>query len=164
VKLEVAPRGADDHLNVKADSAGRVYLIGKTSLNDPANASPRLPLMVLWQRSVDGTWRDSTVWTVADDVTRPQIVVDEKAGRVVAIAAQPGSGGSVYAKSASLSDLAFPSGLGTVLLSSGEMNNPTTTKQTVSLADGILVLASDTRTHTYWHAIITPALLGVGGP
>ncbi len=162
-KLEVAPRGSDDHLNVKADSAGRVYLIGKTSLNDPANASPRSPLMVLWQRSPDGTWRDSTVWTVADDVTRPQVVVDEKAGRVFAIAAQPGSGGSIYVKSASISDLAFGSGLGTVLLSSGEMNNPTTTKQAVSLQDGILVLASDTHTHTYWHSVITSTLLGEGG-
>jgi hypothetical protein len=161
--IEVAPRGSDDHLNLKTDSAGNVYLIGKTSLNDPANASPKLPLMVLWVRSANDTWRSSTVWTVADDMTRPQVVVDEQAGRVYAIAAHPAYGGSVYVKSASISDLVFPSGLGTVLLASGEMNNPTTTKQTVSLRQGILVLASDTKTHTYWHNIITPALMGGGG-
>ena len=69
-RLEIAPRGSDDHLNVKADGAGRVYMIGKTSLNDPANASPDSPLMVVWVRERDGTWREATAWTVRDDVTR----------------------------------------------------------------------------------------------
>lgn len=162
-RLEIAPRGSDDHLNVKADSQGRVYMIGKTSLNDPANASPDSPLMVVWVRDRNGTWRSATVWTVRDDVTRAQIVVDEGAGRIYAVTAQPGTAGNIYMKSAAISDLAFPTGLGTVLLASGEMNNPTLTKQTVNLADGILVLASDTATHTYWHNIITPELAGAGG-
>jgi hypothetical protein len=160
--IEVAPRGSDDHMNIKADSAGRVYLVGKTSLNDPANASPKLPLMELWVRAPDGTWRSSPIWTVADDVTRPQLIVDEQAGRVYAIAAEPGTGGSIYVKSANIADLVFPPGLGTVLLSTTDMNNPTTTKQTVSLKDGILVLASDTATHTYWHNLITATLMGGG--
>jgi len=162
-RLEIAPRGADDHMNVKADGAGRVFMIGKTSLNDPANASPDSPLMVAWVRERDGTWRDATVWTVRDDVTRAEIVIDEGAGRIYAVAAQPGTGGNIYMKSAAISDLAFPSGLGTVLLASGEMNNPTLTKQTVNLSDGILVLAGDTATHSYWHNLITPELAGGGG-
>ncbi len=160
--VEVAPRGSDDHLNVKADGAGRVYLIGKTSLNDPANASPKSPLMELWVREANGSWRAAPVWAVEDDVTRAQIVVDEGAGRVYAVAAQPGTGGSIYLKSASISDLVFPAGLGTVLLSSSDMNNPTTTKQTVSLSDGILVLAGDTANRTYWHTVITKSLAGAG--
>jgi hypothetical protein len=161
--VELAPRGSDDHINLKTDSAGRVYLIGKTSLNNPANASPSSPLMVLWVRSPDGTWRHSTVWTVGDDVTRAQVVVDETSGRVYAVAAHPGNGGSIYVKSASVSDLAFKPGLGIALLAGGEMNNPTMTKQTVDLQQGIPVLASDTVSHTYWHNVITPALMAGGG-
>ena len=153
--IEIAPRGSDDHMNLKTDSQGRVYLIGKTSLNDPANASPKDPLMVLWVRDPSGAWRHSTVWTVADNTTRPQIVIDEAAGRVYAITAAHASGGAIYVKSAAISDLVFPSGLGSALMAVGDINNPTTTKQTVRLSDGILILAGDTSSHTYWHAVIT---------
>jgi hypothetical protein len=153
--LEVAPRGSDDHLNMKADSSGRLYLLGKTSLNDPANASPSNPLMILFLREADGTWRSSTIWTVGDDVTRPALVVDEHAGQVYAVAAQPGTGGAIYVKRASIVDLDFGPGLGTVLMAGGTMNNPTVTKQTVDLRNGILVLAADSGSRTYWHNLIT---------
>jgi hypothetical protein len=154
--IVVAPRGADDHLNLKSDAEGRVYLITKTSLNDPKNASPSDPLMVLWVREPNGQWRHSTVWTVKDDTTRPQILVDPTARRVIAIAASPGNGGAIYAKAADIDSLAFAPGLGSVLMAVGTINNPTTTKQPVSLAAGILVLAGDSPSHTYWHAIIRP--------
>ena len=152
------PRGSDDHLNVKADSAGRVYLIFKTSLNDPQLKKLSDPLMVLAVRDAAGRWRESPVWTVRDDVTRPQILVDESAGLIYAIAAANASGGAIYVKSAVISTLAFQPGLGSVLIAVGLVNNPTTTKQTVRLADGILVLASEPATHTYWHAYITPQM------
>jgi hypothetical protein len=153
--VSIKPRGADDHLSLKADSAGRVYLLAKTSLNDPANASPQDPLMVLWVREANGRWRSTTVWTVQDDTTRPQVLVDEAAARVYAIAAAPGTGGAIYVKSAAITDLFFKPGLGSVLMAVGVVNNPTSTKQAVSLADGILVLAGDTASHTYWHAWVT---------
>ena len=152
------PRGSDDHLNVKADSAGRVYLIFKTSLNDPQLKKLSDPLMVLAVRDAAGRWRESPVWTVRDDVTRPQILVDESAGLIYAIAAANASGGAIYVKSAVISTLAFQPGLGSVLIAVGLVNNPTTTKQTVRLADGILVLASEPNTHTYWHAYLTPQM------
>jgi hypothetical protein len=158
-RLELAPRGSDDHINVKADDQGRLYFIGKTSFNDPANAAPDSPLMVVWVRDPDGTWRNGTAWTVADDVTRAQIVVDEADSRIYAVAAQPGTGGNVFVKRAAIGDLDFGTGLGTVLLSGGHMNNPTLTKQPVSLSDGFPVLASDSNTHTYWHNVVTPELL-----
>ncbi len=158
-RLELAPRGSDDHLNVKADSTGRLYFIGKTSFNDPANAAADSALIVVWVRDPDGTWRSGTAWTVGDDVTRAQIVIDEAASRVYAVAAQPGTGGNIYIKSASIADLDFGTGLGTILLAGGHMNNPTLTKQTVSLSDSFPVLASDSTTHTYWHNVVTPELL-----
>jgi hypothetical protein len=152
------PRGSDDHLNVKADSAGRVYLIFKTSLNDPLNKKLSDPLMILAVREANGQWRQSPVWTVRDDVTRAQILIDESAGRIYAFAAANAEGGAIYVKSALTSTLAFKPGLGSVLMAVGRINNATTTKQTVRLADGILILASEPDTHTYWHAYITPQM------
>lgn len=158
--LRLGPREADDHLNIKADSAGRVYLISKTSLTDVTRTSPVVnpkdPVIVLSIRQPNGTWSNSTVWTVRDDATRAQVLVDESAGRVYAFASVPGTGGAIYVKAAAIANPVFATGRGTVLLAVGEINNVTTTKQTVRLSDGILVLAGDTISHTYWHAYLTP--------
>jgi hypothetical protein len=153
--LVVAPRFSDDHINLKADEAGNVYLVGKTSLNDPADAPSDAPLVVVWVRQTDGLWRRGVAWTVADDVTRPQLVVDPTLGRVAVVAAAPGSGGAIYAKSAETSSLAFEPGIGTPLIVSSLVNNPTTTKQPVDMASGVLVLAGDRDSHTYWHNMVT---------
>jgi hypothetical protein len=158
--VSLRPRGADDHLNIKADSAGRVYLITKTSLNAITRTEPTIdpkdPLIMLWIRQPSGTWAGSTAWTVGDDATRPQVVVDEAAGLVYAFASVPGTGGAIYVKTALIRAPVFDTRLGSVLMAVGEINNPTTTKQTVRLSDGILVLAGDTVSHTYWHAYLTP--------
>lgn len=154
------PRLADDHLNLKADSTGRVYFITKTSLTDVTRTSPVVnpkdPVIILSTRQPSGSWSSVPVWTVRDDATRPQVLVDESAGQVYAFASVPGTGGAIYVKSASLANPVFTSGLGTVLLAVGEINNVTSTKQTVRLRDGIVVLAADTISHTYWHAYLTP--------
>jgi hypothetical protein len=129
-------------------------MVVKTSLNDEANASPDAPLVVVWIRESDGSWRSATVWETRDGVTRPQLVVDEELERILVVAAQPGDGGAIVYKTSSLADLSFESGLGVPILVAGKINNPTTTKQSVSLRDGLLVLAGDTPSRTYWHAII----------
>lgn len=149
--LIVSPRASDDHLNVKADDAGRVYFVGKTSLNDPSDAPGESPLVSVWVRETNGEWRSATAWTVADDVTRPQLVVDQTLDQVAVVAAAPGRGGAIYAKTAAIETLGFDPGLGTPLMLGVSLNNPTTTKQPVDLARGVLVLAGDTATHTYWH-------------
>jgi hypothetical protein len=155
--LVVSPRVADDHLNLKADGAGRVYLVGRTSLNDPSNAPSGTALVTVWVRETDGVWRSGTAWTVKDDVTRPQIMVDPTSGKVAVVAAAPGDGGAIYAKIAAIDTLAFEPGLGAPLMLGVALNNPTTTKQPVDLASGALVLAGDTGTHTYWHNTVTNA-------
>jgi hypothetical protein len=158
--VSLRPRGADDHLNVKTDRAGRIYLITKTSLNVVTRTEPTIdpkdPLIVLWIRQPSGSWTGSQVWEVRDDATRPQVLVDESAGRLYAFAALRGNGGAIYVKAALVANPTFGPGLGSVLLAVGEINNPTTTKQTVRISDGILVLAADTTSHTYWHAYLTP--------
>ena len=153
--LVVSPRAADDHLNVKTDDSGRVYFVGKTSLNDPANAPEGTPLVTVWVREPTGAWRNATAWTVADDVTRPQLMVDPVLGRLAVVAAQPGGGGSIYVKTAAIETLTFEPGLGTPLMVGLSLNNPTTTKQHVDLTGGAVVLAADTASHTYWHASVS---------
>jgi predicted phosphodiesterase len=157
--IDVTPRQSNDHINLKADDASRLYVVVKTSLNDDANASGDSPLVLVWVREPDGRWRSGMVWTVADDVTRPQMVVDEAGGRILVVAAQPGNGGAIYYKTATIADLTFEAGPGTPIIATGEVNNPTTTKQTVDLADGVLILAGDPVSHAYWHAriILPPA-------
>ena len=152
--INVAPRASDDHINVKADASGRLFMVVKTSLNDEANSSPDSPLVAVWVRELDGTWRTSTAWHTRDDVTRPQILVDEELQRILVVAAQPGNGGAIVYKTASIADLRFDEGLGTPILAAGRVNNPTTTKQSVSLVNGALILAGDSPSRMYWHAVI----------
>jgi hypothetical protein len=153
--IEVAPRASDDHINLKTDAAGRLYMVVKTSLNDVGSEPRTSPLIVVYVREPNGVLRSGTVWTIADDVTRAQLVVDDVHGRILVAGAQPGSGGAIYYKTASISDLVFDPGLGTPIVASGSVNNPTMTKQTVDLADGVLILAGDSDGHTYWQATVT---------
>lgn len=149
--LIVAPRAADDHINVKADGEGRVFAVVKTSLDDPSDATPDSPLVTVWVREADGEWRSATAWSVDTDVTRPQIVVDPDARRLAVVAATPGGGGAIFFKVATTDALDFEDGLGTPLIVAIGLNNPTTSKQTVDLRLGALVLAGDSATQTYWH-------------
>ncbi|MCV2491113.1 PKD domain-containing protein, partial [Geodermatophilus sp. YIM 151500] len=52
----------------------------------------------------------------------------------------------------------FPSGVGTPIIrdaASDNLNNPTTTKQSVTASSGLVVLASNQATARYWHADIS---------
>jgi hypothetical protein len=60
----------------------------------------------------------------------------------------------VYYKTSDLDAIAFPSGIGTPFITStavGGINNPTSTKQNIDAASGLVVLASSAETATYWH-------------
>lgn len=152
--LQVAyqqPEGADDHINLKSlvgDSSGRVFAVAKTSMD--AASDPLINLLTL---SLAGQWSSDVVWTQADDTTRAIVQIDRTNRQVYAFAAAPCcSGGTVYYKKASLDDPQFAAGLGTPFIHSGahpEANNATSTKQTVSAATGLVVMASDDQTRTY---------------
>jgi hypothetical protein len=140
-----APGGnaANDHVNLKADASGRVYAAVKTSFTKPAE-----PLVVLLVRDPDGAWRASPVSTVADDQTRPIVVVDDERAEVSVFATAPLMGGAIYGKRASLSELVFPPGRGTPVLQSAadaRITNVTATKQPVDARSGIVLLAADER-------------------
>ena len=168
----VARRGsrlADDHMNLKtlqADAVGRVFAAVKTSLDE---ASPQVPgsaqLDLLVFRPGTGAWSATNVGTVADCHTRPLVMLDRVNARVHVFATAPtaagcpfaGAPGTIYEKSAPLDDPVFPAGRGTPVIRdalSENMNNVTSTKQSVTAASGLVVLASNNATKRYWHADI----------
>lgn len=150
----------DDHLNLKSlhtDGSGRIFAIIKTS-----NTGASDPLIVVLTRSSGGSWSQRTVWTRANNTTRPVLLVDTSNGLLHAFATTEG-GGTVHYKSATLTG-SFPAGLGTVVMedaSHDNINNVTSGKGNVSSATGLLVLASNQSTQRYWHHF--DALGGGGG-
>jgi hypothetical protein len=153
---------ADDHLNLKAldsDPAGQVFAATKTSLNAGGD-----PLMLLLVLGSDGQWRRYTVATVADNHTRPVVMLDRTNRKVYVLMASPCcSGGAIYYKHSSLDSIRFEPGLGTVFMSSSadtRLNNPASTKQTVNSSTGLVAIAGDDTTKRYWW---NELVLGGGG-
>ncbi len=147
---------ADNHINLKADSSGRVYGAVKSSLN--ATGEPLINLVV---RQPAGGW-STYVWGTAEyNHTRPVVVLDEQAGRVHVFASAPCcAGGIVYHKSSSMSNISFPSGPGTPVIASKtdtEINNVSSTKQSVTAATGLLIIAGDDMSNFYLHNLIDPS-------
>ena len=140
---------ADDHINLKADSSGRVFAAVKTSFT--SSTSPLIKLLV---RSTTGTWSNHTVARVSNGHTRPIVLLDPGHSRLYIVATAPGVGGSIYYKSSDINNIQFTTGLGIPFIKSATdtaINNPTSTKQNVSSTTGLLVLASDPNTDHYLH-------------
>jgi hypothetical protein len=155
---EVARAGvgeADDHINLKADSRGVVYAAVKTS-----NIHAK-PLLLLLTRGIGGRWT-STIYSTAQFChNRPTLIIDERRRRVHMFATAPAppnytcstSGGAIYTKSASLDDISFPTGLGTMVLDDADnpfIHNASTSKRNVPSSAGRLLLAGNEKTHQYW--------------
>lgn len=163
------PKWADDHLNIKslsADPAGRVFAVVKTSLNDVLPSNSHEPLILLLVLDGTGTWKRSTVSRIVDgDFTRPIVAVSPDSRQVFVYASGPCcSGGVIYGKTADLDHPQFADGAGDpfiALASDTNINNPTTTKQPVTAASGLLVIAGDDHTHMYVHNKV--AIAGGGG-
>jgi PKD repeat protein len=161
------PHLADDHMSLKtvdADSSGRVFAAVKTSLDEVSSSTstnPQINLLVF--RPSTGSWSTSTFGTVADCHTRPVVMLDTTNSLVHVFATAPSSGGcpfsgspgTIYEKTAPMDNPVFPSGRGTPVIrdaASANMNNVTSTKQSVNASTGLVVLASNEATSRYWHA------------
>ena len=146
-------KNADDHMNLKSlatDSTGRVFAIVKTSRTVSSD-----PIVVLLVRTKTPSvkWTAYTIWRVSDHVTRPIVLLDASHNRIYAFSSTEG-GGKVYQKTSSLSAIGFGSGIGAIVMSdvsNNAINNTTSTKQNLSSATGLMVLASNDRTKRYWH-------------
>jgi hypothetical protein len=147
---------SDDHVNLKADSSGRVFAAVKTGAT-----AKSAPLNVLAVRSPSGAWSTTTFGTAADSETRPIVVLDDQIGTLHMFATCPQpplksgqSGGDICEKTTSMSNPSFAPGPGTpVIREAGvpDMNDATSTKQNVDAATGLVVLAGNATSKTYWH-------------
>ena len=106
-------------------------------------------------RGTDGTWSRSVVGTYSNSHTRPIVEIDEAANRLDVFATHGQSGGEIVRKSTSLSAPSFAAGIGEVVMQdpgAPKLNDVTSTKQNLTAASGIVVLANNNTTGRYWHA------------
>jgi hypothetical protein len=159
------PATADDHINLKtlqADPSGDVFAAIKTSLDDTGNSKSAPLIMLLVRNPATGEWRSYPVARISDCHTRPIVMLDSEHGVVYVFMTAPetgcpfsGTDGAIFMKSSPIADIAFPTGRGTVVMRdalSPHLNNVTSTKQTVTSATGLVVLASNDTAQHYWHA------------
>lgn len=146
------PGTADDHINLKTlqSSDNRVFAMVKTSLT-----STNAPLIMLLARDPStGNWTSYPVGRVQDHHTRPILLIDPEHRKLHVFATAPEAGGAIYEKVTSMDSISFAQGLGTPVMvdaSNPHLNNATTTKQPVTSATGLVVLASNDQTDRYWH-------------
>jgi hypothetical protein len=148
----------DDHINLKTDAAGRVYAAVKFTTS--SGPDPLIGLLV--RDPSTGDWATYPVGTVSDSDTRPIVLLDEpdQTIHVFYTGPEPPSrdgqyGGTIYEKTSGMGAISFPAGSGTPVISdsdSPDLNNVTSTKQNVDAVTGIVVLASNEHTSTYWHS------------
>ncbi len=149
--LETAGTGgkfADDHFNLKLASDGRLFALVKTNYNTSGQILDGLLI-----RSPAGSWSPLINVCRADfNPTRELVLLDEVQRKVYAFYSFQHA--AIYYKSADMDNPVFPEGPGDPLIVDAkvaDINNPTSTKQNVSPASGILVEASSPGDLSYWH-------------
>ncbi|WP_446215621.1 hypothetical protein [Micromonospora sp. IBHARD004] len=159
------PNRADDHINLKAlqaDGSGRVFAAVKTGLDDDAATSSAPLIMLLARDPSTGDWSSYPVGRIRDCHTRPVLLLDSEQQTLYVFMTAPDSGcpysgypGTIFMKSSPMDAIAFSEGRGTPVIrdaTSPNLNNVTTTKQDVTSATGMVVMASNDATQRYWHA------------
>lgn len=153
---EVAWDGqSDDHINLAAGTGGRVFAAVKNDNED----------VMLLVRSTTGLWERFPVVDgniLSERLSRPIVLLNEVDKTVQVFAS---FGGAIYKKSSSMSTIAFAPGVGTLVMrdADGLLNDPTSTRQNITTASGLVVLAANlSQTGNYWHhevAGVSPALV-----
>jgi len=159
------PRSADDHVNLKslqADPTGHVFAAIKTSLDDAGGTTSAPQILLLARDPVTGDWTSAPVGRISDCHTRPIVVLDAEHRMVYVFATAPDAGcpfsgtpGTIFMKSSPIDSLSFPLGRGTPVMrdsGSANLNNASSTKQVVTSGTGLVVIASNDVTQSYWHA------------
>jgi PKD repeat protein len=159
------PNSADDHINLKAlqgDTAGHIFAAVKTSLDDAGATSSAPQILVLDRDPATGDWSSTPFGRLSDCHTRPILMLDSQRQILHVFATAPdsgcpfsGSAGTIFEKTSSMSNISFPLGRGTPVIrdvASPNLNNVTSSKQSVTDATGLVVMASNDVTKRYWHA------------
>ena len=149
---------ANDHINLKADSEGRVFATLKTR-RDRIDRDLDAPYSMLWVRDQDGGWTSHVFGTVGDSHTRSLALIDEKQRLLYMFASSPTcSGGKIYYKRTDLDDISFEKGRGSLFIQGPEgatVGDATSTKQNLDEVTGLLVVASD-KNRGYYYNLIDP--------
>jgi PKD repeat protein len=168
--LATVPTGwsPDDHINLKTNAAGEVFVATKTS------ETGTRPLTLLLKRSAGGSWSSTVFGLGTDSNTRPIVVLDEPAGlaRMYATCPQPPatsgqSGGDICEKSTSMANPSFAPGAGTAVIrdqGTPKMNDATASKHNVTAASGNVIVAANATTDVYWHRDFGASAPPPGGP
>ena len=149
----------NDHINIKADSDGRLYAVTKTRF-DRIKRDLDGPYIVLWVRDEDGEWTSHPFGTVRDSHTRPLALIDEARRELYIFATSPTClGGKIYYKRTDLDDISFEEGKGTLFMQ-GEnglkIGDATSTKQNFDETEGAMVVASSPIGGHYYYNILQP--------
>jgi hypothetical protein len=139
---------ADDHINLKADSKGRIFAVTKTKFSGATK-----PGTMLLRRTTAGKWKHFTVSRGSLDHTRPIVLLDQRHNRIRVFEGSIHNN-AVFMKSSRLSRPSFPvlrAGARVIKDNGSKMGNPTSTKQRVSRGH-FVVLATNPETKRYWHA------------
>lgn len=161
----------DDHINLKqlvGDPQGRIYAAVKTAANDVAGAPASAPLVGVLSRTGpstgQGSWQFATAGTIADDHTRPIIMIDSTNQELYFFATSPGNGGDIVYKKSPLAAVSFPTGRGAPFVDAKPVvNNASGAKDPVTAETGLVILAVAEGQKRYVHAEMDLAGGGGGG-
>lgn len=158
--------GSHINLTTYPDVAGPIGVVAalETSQGDLPNANPLAPLIVLATRAGDGTWSSHLVSQVRDRATGAIVMVDDDARMFYVAATSPSRGGEILYKRSPIDSVVFETGRGDKLVSSPadpDIKYASSTKQGLTKASGLVVLAADDSTGRYLHSLVD---LGGGLP
>jgi hypothetical protein len=160
---------ADDHINLKQvtnDADGRIFAAIKTS-NDNQGPDATLVGVLVRQPKADGsgTWSLVPSGTVADDHTRPLVMIDQTNEELYFLATAPVQGGDIFYKKTSLANPSFGPGRGEPFVDSSFLvNNASGSKDPVTAQSGLVILAVGEGRKRYVHAEMELAGGGGSGP
>jgi hypothetical protein len=159
--LRDAPGGLSIR-TVVTDGSSRLFVAFETAADHSANANSLAPGAIVMIRDADGAWSSVQLGRVKDHLTSPILLVDERNATLVAVAFIPSTGTIVY-KQSPLDRPIFESGRGTDLIASSTdpgIQDPTSTKQVIDLAGGVVVLGADDGTGHYAHGVLASSAPG----
>jgi|SRR5829696_3113354 len=147
-------RNVNDHINLKADSEGRIYAATKNR-RDRIDRDLDAPYGVLWVREPDGSWTSHVYSKVRYRYTRSLLLLDEGRNRLYVFATSPTcSGGKIYYKETDLNDISFKDGRGVLFMQGADqtkIGDATSTKQNLTGDMGAMVVASSTSGGDYYN-------------
>ena len=149
-------RNVNDHINLKADSEGRIFVATKNR-RDRIDRDLDAPYGILWVRDRQGEWTRHVYSTVGDFYTRSLLLLDESRNDLYIFGTSPTcSGGEIYYKSTDLDDISFEDGRGTLFMQGAgglKIGDATSTKQNLSRDMEPMVVASSTSGRYYFNLL-----------